>query len=371
MVAISAVLCACTDIEKAVPDVSQFTKESFPRYLSAWGVLYRQDKDLVLNEGVIAYDLNTPLYTDYAHKLRTFWIPPSRQITYTEDTDLDLPLGSIVTKTFYYPVQDGELISTEDYSRDFSTRGLNLQQVKLIETRVLVRLSDGWHGLPYVWNAEQTDAELEITGAVKALSLQKDSVPTNFSYIVPDANQCQSCHVDDMTSKQMRLLGMKARHVNKAYAGFFVANNQLQHWHDLGKLEQLPNKSIANVDWRDATKPLDDRAYAYLDVNCGHCHNPVGPADTSGLFLNTGAMQHNEYNLLRLGVCKPPVAAGQGTGGRKVGIQPGNAVESILSYRMESLDLGAMMPELGRSLVHEEGVTLINEWINAMPGSCQ
>jgi hypothetical protein len=29
-----------------------------------------------------------------------------------------------------------------------------------------------------------------------------------------------------------------------------------------------------------------------------------------------------------------------------------------------------MMPELGRSLVHEEGVALLREWIGTLPGSC-
>jgi hypothetical protein len=37
---------------------------------------------------------------------------------------------------------------------------------------------------------------------------------------------------------------------------------------------------------------------------------------------------------------------------------------------MTSIDPGAMMPELGRSLVHDEGVALIADWISEMEGSC-
>ena len=60
---------------------------------------------------------------------------------------------------------------------------------------------------------------------------------------------------------------------------------------------------------RASTTPaakLEDRARAYLDVNCGHCHNPKGPADTSGLWLDAA-----HHDPRRLGLCKPPVAAGR------------------------------------------------------------
>jgi hypothetical protein len=73
---------------------------------------------------------------------------------------------------------------------------------------------------------------------------------------------------------------------------------------------------------------------------------------------------------MRLGECKLPIAAGQGTGGNKFSIVPGKPEESILVYRMTSIDPGAMMPELGRSLVHDEGVALIADWISEMEGSC-
>jgi hypothetical protein len=70
-------------------------------------------------------------------------------------------------------------------------------------------------------------------------------------------------------------------------------------------------------------------------------------------------------------MCKPPVAAGQGTGDRRFGIVPGHPEDSILIYRMESMDPGAMMPELGRAVVHAEGVGLIAEWVRSLPGDCR
>jgi hypothetical protein len=52
-------------------------------------------------------------------------------------------------------------------------------------------------------------------------------------------------------------------------------------------------------------------------------------------------------------------------------VVPGKPERSILVYRMDSQDPGVMMPELGRSTTHKEGVALIREWIQQMKGSCE
>ena len=69
-------------------------------------------------------------------------------------------------------------------------------------------------------------------------------------------------------------------------------------------------------------------------------------------------------------MCKPPVAAGGGPAGIWCSIVPGQAEDSILSFRLATNDPGMMMPELGRSLVHQEGLEIINQWINSMDGQC-
>jgi len=100
---------------------------------------------------------------------------------------------------------------------------------------------------------------------------------------------------------------------------------------------------------------------AYLDINCGHCHNPNGSANTSGLHLLADAPQD-----ISLGIYKATVSAGAGTGGFTYSIVPGSPEESIMIYRMKSTNPGAMMPELGRTTVHAEGIELISEWIEEM-----
>ena len=118
-------------------------------------------------------------------------------------------------------------------------------------------------------------------------------------------------------------------------------------------------RSVNYNNPKDGT--INQRARAWLDINCAHCHNVNGPANNTGLFLD-----FYETNLKSLGVYKTPVAAGRGSGHLKYDIVPGKPDESILVYRFESTDPGIMMPELGRSMVHQEGLDLIKEWIQIL-----
>jgi hypothetical protein len=157
----------------------------------------------------------------------------------------------------------------------------------------------------------------------------------------------------------MRLLGPKAWQLNRSFAWWGDSGNQLQHWSDVGLLHGAP------ADLQAVPVTAEWRVKAYLDANCAHCHNPVGAADTSALHLNIAAPVDRHY-----GVCKTPVAVGRGSGDRPYDIYPGRPDDSILLYRMQQTDPAIAMPELGRSAVHAAGVTMVREWIEAMPGEC-
>ena len=162
-------------------------------------------------------------------------------------------------------------------------------------------------------------------------------------------------------------MGLRARHINKSYDYAGAELNQISHLTGLNYIRaDMSGADIpANGDWTDESLTIDARARSYLDTNCAHCHNPVGPADTSGLDLTMDAAPGPA-----LGICKLPIAAGSGTGGRTFSIVPGEPDASILLYRLETTKPGAMMPELGRSIQHEEGAALIRQWIAAMDGTC-
>ena len=63
------------------------------------------------------------------------------------------------------------------------------------------------------------------------------------------------------------------------------------------------------------------------------------------------------------------MAAGRGSGGMDYVIVPGDVAHSFMPYRMRGTEPGVSMPELGRTLVHDEGAALIEQWIAAMPRS--
>lgn len=356
------------------PAPVQFHGQGNPGRLSDWRVVLAEGDRLALNAGVVAYELNTPLFSDYAHKLRTVWLPAGSSAKYDAERTFEFPVGTIISKTFYYPVDASTagsadvVLRTDDTSKDFAGQGLDLKHVRLVETRLLVRRQEGWVALPYVWNEAQTDAELARAGDEKSMQLQFDDGHRQaFTYVVPNANQCAGCHATDNKIHQIEPIGPKARHLNRDHRYEAGVENQLTHLAAIGYLGGAPAAAGAprNADWRDVSQSVDRRARAYLDINCGHCHGPRGPANTSGLWLDAGTMES-----LRLGVCKPPVAAGQGTGDHMFDIVPGKPEQSILSYRLGSVDPGAMMPEVGRGMQHVEGLALIDAWIRSMPGDC-
>jgi len=367
-----AVLLALAGCARA-PEAVRFHAQGNPEHLSDWNVVFASQHVLKLNDGVVPYELNTALFSDYAHKLRTVWMPNGSSAKYDANKPFDFPVGTIISKTFYYPIEPGArggnvVLRGDATPREFAGQGLDLEHVRLVETRLLVRRQEGWVAFPYVWNAEQTDAELARAGDEMSLSLQAaDGKRTDFTYVVPNSNQCAGCHAPDNKANRIEPIGLKARHINRDHRYEAGIENQLQHFSAIGYLTGAPKPAEAprNADFHDEKLPLESRARAYLDINCGHCHNGKGPANTSGLWLDASVSEN-----MRLGVCKPPVAAGQGTGVYTFDIVPGKPGESILPYRLASTDPGAQMPELGRGTRHEEGVALINAWIAAMPGSC-
>src|ERR1700761_285739 len=349
-------------------DPVAFQADGRPPRLSDWHVVEVHDGKLMLNQGVVPYDLNTPLFTDYAHKLRTIWMPKGVAAKYDPSDTFDFPVGTIISKTFYYPkgAKPGEVARTYDSSKDFAGEGLDMAQVRLIETRILVRRESGWAAIPYVWNDTQPDAQLARPGALVPLTLvASDQAREDFNYVVPDESQCSSCHAQDWVTRKIHPIGPKARHLNRDYRYAEGDENELEHLMKVGYLTGAPKPAQAprNANWMDTHASLDARARAYLDINCGHCHNPKGAANTTALTLDVSAAEDRH-----IGLCKPPVAAGRGTGDHMFDIVPGKPDDSILAYRMASKDPGEMMPEIGRSTVHQEGVSLIKAWIAAQPG---
>jgi len=311
--------------------------------LSEYGFFSGNMADQLPVAGIVPYQLNTPLFSDYAEKLRFIQLPPGGKVQYDSLYVFDFPVGTTIIKTFYFP---------HDFRHPEKGR-------RLMETRLLVHEASGWKAWEYIWNDEQTEAVLEVAGDKKPVKwIDKNGQTVAFDYVMPNINQCKGCH---NTNEVMEPIGPSARQLNGHFNYPSGSENQLQHWINAGILTGLTDTAQAprSPVWNDPrTGSVALRARTWLDINCAHCHKPNGPAKTSGLFLDI-----HETDPTKIGILKTPVAAGRGSGNLLYDIVPGNPDASILIHRMESTDPGVMMPELSRKLTHKEGVALVREWI--------
>jgi uncharacterized repeat protein (TIGR03806 family) len=318
----------------------------FPKKLSAWRLFTGRGSDLKPNRGVIPYDLNTTLFSDYATKHRFVWMPPGRAAAYKPDEPFEFPKGAILVKTFSYPDGNHE---------------------RLIETRLLVNTNDGWFALPYVWNGAQTEATLDMNAdAVEVNWKNAEGVPYNIHYAIPNANQCRECHDQNKITQP---IGPKARHLNRDLDYPEGRFNELAYWTKIGYLKGAPDSAQAprQAVWDDpASGSIQARARAYLEVNCAHCHSPQGSASNTGLYLSD-----LESDQVRIGFCKTPVATGKASADMLFDSVRGHPEVSILIHRMASDEPKIMMPEIGRTIPHKEGVNLVRDWLASLKGNCQ
>ena len=324
--------------------ISSWTKvKTFKREdnLSSYGFFVGKLADLKPASGVYQYELNTPLFSNYAEKLRFVKLPEGAKARYNDTAAFDFPVGTILIKNFYY---------LNDFRKPEKGR-------RILETRLLVHEDEGWQAYPYIWNDEQTEAVYDPAGETKNVSyVNQSGKKISTPYVIPNKNQCKGCHI---RNSKMIPIGPTARQLNRDVSFTSKNENQLAYWQTLNLLDKMnPANAPTLAQWDNRSAMLNDRARAYLDANCGHCHSKGGPASTSGLFLDI-----HEQDMNRLGVNKAPVAAGRGTGELKFDIIPGDPDHSILVYRMKTNDPGIAMPEIGREQIHKEGVALIEEWI--------
>lgn len=298
--------------------------------------LFRDASARQPNAGVTPYDLNTALYSDGALKFRYVFMPPGARATYNAEGVFAFPVGTVLVKTFAFA----------------ANMRAPTENVRFLETRLLIRRADGWIALPYVWNEAQTEARLSLIGATVPVSFtDEDGAAIGLDWQVPNRNQCKGCHD---TSGAITPIGPSARNLNRG--------DQLALWRAAGLIDSAPSDAPRVPDAYDASgSAIASRARAYLDVNCAHCHNSQGPAHTSGLDLRWNASPAYAW-----GVNKRPIAAGRGSAGMEFAIAPGHPERSFLLYRMESADPGVMMPELGRQRADTRAVALMREWIAGM-----
>ena len=266
------------------------------------------------------YDLATPLFTDYAHKQRIIAIPNGESMTYDGDGFPEFPDNTVIAKTFYYFINDND-----------ESLGKNK-----IETRVLIKQNGDWVLGNYKWNTTQTDATLDTEGATVPVTWVDTNGTTNtLAYQIPSSTDCFTCHnnADIVTP-----IGPKLRNLNINRNG----TNQLQALKDRQLLSGLSNPSDVSVlpNWEDTSQPLEQRARAYFDINCAHCHAPGGYCDEESdldLRFETDYLNTNIFERRYL-------------------------ITARTNYYIPAFS----MPYIGTTMIHTEGYNLIQSYLDSL-----
>ncbi|VAW12402.1 GTP-binding protein EngA [hydrothermal vent metagenome] len=287
-------------------------------------LLFQGDmSDLKLNNTVHEYSLTTKLYTDYAYKLRSISIPDGAQMVYNGEGLLSFPDNTILAKTFYYFIDE---------------RNPSLGR-KIIETRVLIKQNGSWEMGNYLWNDEQTDALLDLAGPIVTVNwIDNTGANRSVDYQVPIMLNCIQCH--DNSGANIPI-GPKVRAMNFVHNG----TNLIQNFKDIGLLSGAPD--IAQIEtlptWSDDSFTLEERARAYMDVNCAHCHQPGGLHD-SNMMIRPDFRYETTYNDSNIDSFKVDIK-------NRVNISPA---------------FGPSMPLVGITELHVEGVQLIQDYIDSL-----
>ncbi|WP_256867412.1 Ig-like domain-containing protein [Winogradskyella forsetii] len=323
-----------------------FNLENVPyQTLSEYNFFEGSLKELNPNFGVVPYTLNSALFSDYAQKKRFVWMPNNTKASYiNDDVSLDFPIGAVLIKNFYY------------------NHVLPNDETQLIETRLMIRKNEGWVFANYVWNEAQDEANLDLNGSFVDLQWLENGEVNTVQYRIPSEAKCFTCHKILETPEP---IGPKPRNLNLEYDYEDGSENQLDKLVAIGYLDNSMPETISRLpNYNDISQPLESRVRAYLEINCAHCHSEE--THCSYRPMRFGYNDSEEY--VNMGVCvDADTDLGEDLGHI---IEPGDARNSVLHFRLSSLEPSTRMPLLGRSLRHNEGVDLIEEWIDSLNTDC-
>ena len=317
-------------LERAAPPMNL---EPFPERLSETGC-FSDTANLVLAPGVIPYDVNSPLWSDGAIKLRALALPRGGQMTYDADGVFGLPVGSVLIKTFTLENPAG--------------------QIRRIETRMMRRDPNGWNGYTFRWDEDEQDAVL-LSGKLSE-DIEGQSGVIDWGY--PSRAQCDHCHVERLGYAA----GITTRQLNGLYDYPGGTFNQLAALAGAGylTLPGAPSTLPAIPDPHDDSASLDARVRGLLDVNCAMCHQPDGPADAETDLRAMTPLEDME-------LCNVEPLRGDMGIENALLLAPGDPGRSVLLERMRVRGED-QMPPIGSSIIDGFGSALVGAWIQELPG---
>jgi hypothetical protein len=331
-----------------------------PLLLSGAGV-FSNTTNRTAAAGMIPYAPNAPQWKDNAVSSWLMALPnnggsisPGEQIQFQPTNAWGFPAGSVFVKNF-------DLVVNE------TNPSVPLRR---LETELLVRDNNGSvYGLNYKWRPDNSDADL-LPG-----SLQEDILVTNASgistqtwYYASPAD-CQECHNTAVASNPsgINVLGVNVRQLNGklTYSATGVTDNQLRTLNRLGLLNPALNEAAISgyaqlSAMTNGNAALQDRVRSYLDVNCEQCHQPGGQGPTWDARFDTPLAQQDITNY--------PAAFPLDISDGACIVKAKDVWRSVLVSRINTLDQDIQMPDF-RNLIDTNGVQVITDWINSLPGT--
>ena len=195
--------------------------EQFASKFSEYNVYIGTPENLSPTSEFQLFQLSSSLFVDYSEKQRLIKIPEGQTIIYLDNDLPNFPEGTIIVKTFYYYNDE----------RD-TTKGKNL-----IESRLLNLKEGEWNDATYIWNQQQTDADLNL--ARKDITVSNtilDGSSRTLSYRVPSQSDCIACH---QTNSEVMPIGPKIRNLNTMVEINNQSINQLTHFQSIGLLQDF------------------------------------------------------------------------------------------------------------------------------------
>jgi uncharacterized repeat protein (TIGR03806 family) len=316
---------------------------SIPRLLSQTGA-FKDTSNFVPGDGLIPYDVIVPFWSDGAEKTRFISVPDGK-IKFSATGEWIFPRGTVFVKTF-----------------SLATNELNPNSLRKLETRLIVCDSAGGvYGVTYKWRADNSDADLLATNLTEAISIQTATGVRTQMWYYPSRADCLTCH----TPLAGGVLGVKTRQLNRDFTyPSGVTDNELRAWNHIGLFDT--NFSDANVKVfpklaraDDLSRSIEDRARSYLDANCAQCHRPKGTVAYFDARYDTPLAEQN--------LIGGNVLIDERIDGDPRIIKPNDIWRSILYMRANTTE-AFKMPPLARNEIDTQGMNLLRQWIESLPG---
>ena len=332
----------------------------FPQTLSQTN--FSSDPETLLaNPGGIAYEPNLTFWSDFAEKSRWFLLNNTADtIAFSQDDPWDYPAGMVWVKHFDYPAE------WETFPRIINGQSITDRRPvvdsprRKVETRFLVRNTEGVYGVSYQWTnlngGPQFDASLAgNNGETFDIEITLDGSPTTVPWEIPSRSSCLTCH----TSEAGHSLSFNTRQLNAPGSLAGSSDNFLNLLNDSGYLTGLTD-SPANLPRHlhpaETTYSLEARVRSYLDVNCAYCHQSGGTG--GGDWDGRSHLTLNETGIINGIPVDAPLDPND------LLVIPGLVDDSLIYNRAAAANGYSRMPPLATNEIDLEGVQLITDWIN-------